>query len=162
MYHTKTMGTSSVQNRNNCNDFTNILSKQLRDAFEPFMGKKVRKISGYKGWMKQTQKIVDQYVPKNIVGMNDNDRCVIYASYTSLICSIKLWDPSEKVWAENDIYIGRFDDETGILTALNEPTEYPTDLTLDAFYAAQNKARELTKLLSEQETILKEYRVSIR
>ena len=156
---TKTIACSTVDNRNRCNDITNILSAQIKESFEPFLFKKVRKISGYKGWLKATYAITESYTTDKILGLNSHDRIQIYSSYTSLICEIKLWDAEEKLWTANTIYFGRFDDETGILTALAEPTEYRTDLTIDEFYHAQNNVRELKKELEKHESVMKEFRL---
>ena len=157
--YTKTIACSTVDNRNRCNDITNILSAQLKESFEPFLFKKVRKISGYKGFLKATNKIIESYTTDKIIGLNSHDKILIFGHYTSLICQLQLWDAEEKRYTENTIYFGRFDDETGILTALAEPTEYRTDLNIDEFHNAQNNIRELKKELEKHESVIKEFRL---
>tara|TARA_B100001063_G_C16618254_1_gene479327 strand:- start:107 stop:655 length:549 start_codon:yes stop_codon:yes gene_type:complete len=130
---------SRIENRNNCNYFSNCFSRDLIELFTPFLNKKVRKISGYGGWLKSIEKLIEPWQKQQIVGFGEHDKIMIYASYTSLICRVQTWDKASRKYASNEIYFGRFDDTNGELTQLSEPTKYRIDLTAEELIEAQNQ-----------------------
>ena len=50
---------SRIENRNTCNYFSNCVSRDLVKLFTPFLNKKVRKISGYGGWLKSIENLIE-------------------------------------------------------------------------------------------------------
>tara|TARA_R100001509_G_scaffold135257_1_gene88990 strand:+ start:622 stop:1107 length:486 start_codon:yes stop_codon:yes gene_type:complete len=148
---------SSIENRNNCNYFSNCFSRDLVDLFTPFLNKKVRKVSGHGGWLKSIEKLIEPWQKQQIVGFGDNDRILIYASYTSLVCKVQTWDKVSKRYASNEIYFGRVDDSTGVLTELSEPTKYRIDLTADELIDAQNQHNFHHSKMIEAQAIIRNF-----
>lgn len=151
---------SRIENRNNCNYFSNCISRDLNELFTPFLNKKVRKISGYGGWLKSIKKLIEPWQKKQIVGFNEIDKIMIYASYTSLICRVQTWDQVSKKYCSNEIYFGRFDDSTGELTKLAEPTKYRIDLTAEELIDAQNTHNFHQSKMTEAAAIIRNFQDS--
>ena len=148
---------SRIENRNNCNYFSNCISRDLIELFTPFLNKKVRKISGHGGWLKSIEKLIEPWQKKQIVGFGDIDRIMIYASYTSLVCKVQTWDQVSKKYASNEIYFGRINDSTGVLTQLSEPTKYRIDLTADELIDAQNQHNFHQSKMTEAAAIIRNF-----
>ena len=151
---------SRIENRNSCNFFSNCISRDLIELFTPFLNKKVRKVSGYGGWIKSIEKLIEPWQKKQIVGFNELDKIMIYASYTSLICKVQTWDQVSRKYCSNEIYFGRFDDSTGELTKLAEPTKYRIDLTAEELIDAQNTHNFHQSKMTEAAAIIRNFQDS--
>lgn len=85
---------------------------------------------------------------------------MIYGSYTSLICRVQTWDQVSKKYCSNEIYFGRFDDSTGELTKLAEPTKYRIDLTVEELIDAQNTHNFHESKMTEAAAIIRNFQDS--
>lgn len=151
---------SRIENRNTCNYYSNCISRDLNKLFTPFLTKKVRKISGYGGWLKSIEKLIESCKENHKLYFDKCDKIMIYGSYTSLICRVQTWDQVSKKYCSNEIYFGRFDDSTGELTKLAEPTKYRIDLTVEELIDAQNTHNFHESKMTEAAAIIRNFQDS--
>ena len=131
---------SRIQDRNAINATANEISGHVLRMLSPWQGKKIRKISGHGGNVAKLQEEFDRYCSDH--GYNQPGQHLwvsLTASYTSLLVTIR--DTSRPI--NTEVYVGRFNDETGILTHLGEGEKRRTDYTLAEVEQALAKAREL-------------------
>ena len=143
---------SRIQDRNAINTAANEIQGHLLRLLSPWQNKKIRKISGHGGNVAKLQAEFDRYCQDH--GYNQAGQHLwvcMTASYTSLIVTIR--DTARPIQAE--LYVARFDNETGILTHLGEGEKRRTDYTLaeveQAKYRAQvleAEARELRRVVN--------------
>jgi hypothetical protein len=131
---------SKIQDRNAINALANEIGGHMLRMLSPWQGKKIRKISGHGGNVAKLQAEFDRYCFDH--GYNQPGQPLwvnMHASYTSLIVTIR--DNTRPISTE--LYLARFDDETGILTALGNGDKRRTDYTLTEVEQALNRAQEL-------------------
>jgi hypothetical protein len=118
---------SRIQDRNAINTAANEIQGHMLRLLSPWGGLKIRKISGYGGNVAKLQAEFDRYCQDH--GYNQPGQPLwvnMHASYTSLIVTIR--DDTRAISTE--VYVGQFNDETGILTRLGEGEKRRTDYTL--------------------------------
>lgn len=131
---------SRIQDRNAINAAANEIEGHMLRMLSPWQGLKVRKISGHGGNVAKLQAEFDRYCSDH--GYNQAGQHLwvcMTASYTSLIVTIR--DTARPI--NTELYVGRFNDETGILTHLGEGGKRRTDYTLAEVEQALAKAAEL-------------------
>ena len=131
---------SRIQDRNAINAAANEIGGHVLRMLSPWQGSKVRKISGHGGNVAKLQAEFDRYCLDH--GYNQAGQHLwvcMTASYTSLIVTIR--DTARPI--NTELYVGRFNDETGILTHLGEGEKRRTDYTLAEVEQALAKAAEL-------------------
>ena len=131
---------SRIQDRNAINTAANEIQGHMLRLLSPWQGKKIRKISGHGGNVAKLQEEFDRYCFDH--GYNQPGQALwvnMHASYTSLIITVR--DNTRPISTE--LYVGRFDDETGILTALGDGDKRRTDYTLAEVEQALTRAQVL-------------------
>jgi hypothetical protein len=131
---------SRIQDRNAINTAANKIQGHMLRLLSPWQGKKIRKISGHGGNVAKLQAEFDRYCQDH--GYNQAGQHLwvcMTASYTSLIVTIR--DTARPISTE--LYVARFDYETGILTALGDGDKRRTDYTLAEVEQALNRAQVL-------------------
>jgi hypothetical protein len=131
---------SRIQDRNAINTAANEIQGHLLRLLSPWQNKKIRKISGHGGNVAKLQAEFDRYCQDH--GYNQAGQHLwvcMTASYTSLIVTIR--DTARPISTE--LYVARFDYETGILTALGDEDKRRTDYTLAEVEQALNRAQVL-------------------
>ena len=127
-----------INAQNEINAVANEVDGHLVRLFSEWQDVKARKISGGGGFVKKLQAQLEEYEQSH--GYNSDDWWLhCYASYTSIIASLR----NRKTALKVEIYLARFDDETGVLTRVHECLQRRTDYTLEGVQANINKAREL-------------------
>jgi hypothetical protein len=134
-----------ITDQNSINGLANEVEGHLLRVLSPWQGLKVRKVSGHGGYVAKLQAEFDRYCADhgyNVAGYTQGQPywLNIYASYTTLLARVS--DHSTTVKAV-EIYLGKFDDQTGILTHLNAGTKRRTDYTLAEVEGALAKASKL-------------------
>ena len=130
-----------IKDQNSINGLAHEIEGHLLRVLSPYQGLKVRKISGYGGYVAKVQAEFDRYCSDHGYNVQGGDYWLnIYASYTSLIAKV-----SDHTSAARpvEMYLGGFDDQTGILTRLNDGTKRRTDYTLSEVEGALAKASKL-------------------
>jgi hypothetical protein len=131
---------SRIQDRNAINTAANEIQGHMLRLLSPWQGKKIRKISGNGGNVAKLQEEFDRYCLDH--GYNQAGQPLwvnMSASYTSLLVTIR-----DTARATNtELYVARFDNETGILTALGNGDKRRTDYTLAEVEQALIRAQEL-------------------
>jgi hypothetical protein len=131
---------SRIQDRNAINTAANEIQGHMLRLLSPWQGKKIRKISGHGGNVAKLQAEFDRYCQDH--GYNQAGQHLwvcMTASYTGLIVTIR--DTARPISTE--LYVARFDGETGIMTALGDGDKRRTDYTLAEVEQALNRAQVL-------------------
>jgi hypothetical protein len=129
-----------IQDQNAINATANEVEGHLLRLLSPWQGLKIRKISGHGGNVAKLQAEFDRYCQDH--GYNQPGQPLwvnMHASYTSLIITVR--DTTRPISTE--LYVARFDDETGILTALGDGDKRRTDYTLTEVEQALARAQVL-------------------
>ena len=130
-----------IKDQNDLNAEANLIQGHLIRILSPYQGLKVRKISGSGGYVAKLQAEFQRYWTDH--GYNQIGQPYwlnVYASYTSLIATVSDHSTTAR---SVEMYLGRFNDETGILTGLCESTKRRTDYTLSEVEGALAKASKL-------------------
>ena len=142
---------SRIQDRNAINTAANEIQGHLLRLLSPWQGKKIRKISGHGGNVAKLQAEFDRYCQDHGYNQAGQHLWVCMTASTGLIVTIR--DTARPISTE--LYVARFDNETGILTHLGEGEKRRTDYTLaeveQAKYRAQvleAEARELRRVVN--------------
>jgi len=131
---------SRIQDQNAINALANEIEGHVLRLLSPWQGLKIRKISGNGGNVAKLQTEFDRYCLGH--GYNQPGQPLwvcLHANFTSLIVSIRNTAAPINV----DLYVGRFNDETGVLTHLGNGTTRRTDYTLAEVEQALAGANQL-------------------
>lgn len=144
----------TINDRNTVNREANMIEGHLLRMLSPYQGQKVRKISGHGGNVAKLQAEFDRYCSDH--GYNQQGQpfwLTLHGSYTSIIATLR--DTSRSINVE--IYLGRFDDQTGILTHLGDGFKRRTDYTLQKVEHAFMMARSLEDQARELRSSVREF-----
>ena len=131
----------AVATRNGLNSKAMEAQQRLVALLTPYLGRKIRKISGYGGYVAKLQAELDRYCSDHGYNVKDEGCWLnIYASYTTLLARVSVHSSTARPVV---IHLGGFDDQTGILTRLNDSIKRRTDYTLSEVEAALSKAYQL-------------------
>jgi len=126
--------------QNTINALANEVEGHLLRILSPYQGFKVRKISGHGGYVAKLQAEFDRYCKDHGYNVQNEPYWLnTYASHTALIAGLRGIQSALKV----ELYLGRFDDKTGILTGLVEGKTRRTDYTLEEVQQANTTASQL-------------------
>ena len=130
-----------ITDQNNINGLANEIEGHLLRILSPYQGFKVRKVSGHGGYVAKLQAEFDRYCSDHGYNVEGQPYWLnIYASYTTLLATVR--DHTNRC-KPTDMYLGRFSDETGILTGLCESAKRRTDYTLIEVQEALARASQL-------------------
>jgi len=151
--------------RNVANKMTNRISTELHKLFLDYCAlseskRKICKTSGYKGFTKAVQTRVDNLVNDFMDGHTvfdvNNNSVRVYTTYGCLICKVKIRDPINHRDVTNELYFGRFNEDTGCITTINEPTKYRTDYTVEEYIDARNRETYHQDELIKAQSLIKQ------
>ena len=142
-----------IKDQNAIHGEANVIEGHLLQILSPWQGLKVRKISGQGGYVAKLQAELDRYCADHGYNVEGQPYWLnVYASYTSLIARVK---DHTSTASPVELYLGRFNDQTGILTQLGEGVKRRTDYTLSEVeqalataYQLEEQARELRSSVS--------------
>ena len=130
-----------IKDQNSLNAEANLIQGHLIRILSPYQGLKVRKISGHGGYVAKLQAEFQRYWIGH--GYNQPGQPYwlnVYASYTSLIATVRDNTSTAK---PVEMYLGRFNDQTGVMTHLSECSDRRTDYSLSEVEEALAKASQL-------------------
>ena len=130
-----------IKDQNTLNGVANEIEGHLIRILSPYQGLKVRKVSGHGGYVAKLQAEFQRYRIGH--GYNQPGQPYwlnVYASYTTLLATVRDNTTTAK---PVEMYLGGFDDQTGILKQLCEGTKRRTDYTLAEVEEALAKASRL-------------------
>jgi hypothetical protein len=146
---------SSVADRNLINAEANIIEGHLLRMLSPWQGKKIRKVSGHGGNVAKLQAEFDQYcLDHGCNQLNQPYWLNMYASCSSLIATLR---QSMAGTLKVEMYLGRWDNTSGILTHLGEGYKRRTDYTLEWVEATRKQAAQLEDQARELRSQLREF-----
>jgi len=127
-----------INAQNQINARANEVDGHLVRLFSEWQDIKARKVSGHGGFVKKLQAQLEEYEQSH--NYNTEDWWLhCYASYTSIIACLR----NRKTALKVEIYLARFDDETGILTHVHDCIKRKTDYTVEGVANNIKKATEL-------------------
>ena len=130
-----------IKDQNNINGLANEIEGHLLRILSPYQGLKVRKVSGYGGYVAKLQAEFNRYCSDHGYNVQGQPYWLnIYASYTTLLATVR--DHTSRC-KPVEMYLGGFDDQTGILKQLCKGTQRRTDYTLSEVEGALAKASKL-------------------
>ena len=138
---------SRIQDQNAINALANEIEGHVLRLLSSWQGLKIRKISGNGGNVAKLQAEFDRYCLDH--GYNQPGQPLwvcLHANFTSLIVSIR--NTAAPISA--DLYVGRFNEEAGVLTHLGNGTTRRTDYTLaevEQALAGANQLEEQARVL---------------
>jgi hypothetical protein len=161
-----------LQNKVDARNKVNALALQYREdlveILKPYLGKKIRKVSGYGGWVKALEPALD-----DLAARYREQGCRTYCTF----CITSFWaelsvsyetGPHSCDYVKQQISIGKCQTEDshargkadGVLTELDDfqPGDfYQTDWTADVVVHLQNQVRQAREELRELEAKLRRF-----
>lgn len=161
---------SEVEYRNKLNKKANQVEIELRDFFKPFVGKKIRTISGYGNWTKSVNPLLYRYTEalrkdgftlrcRYSAGSLMFDLSMYYQAFRTDFFS-GLDHTSAVTISVDNIYIGSWDESTGNLYRVAEDIdidERRTDWTVDELAAIRKKLVETKDELRRLESSISDF-----
>ena len=151
-----------VAARNKLNRLAAQYRLELAAVLAPYLGKKIRKVSGYGGWVKALEKPIEELRASY---MAENCRVCFEFSGTRFWAEFSLsyqGDPGHCLYLKQTLFLGRCVTEDGfgrgkadgILTELEHPEESlpRTDWTVDEVQNLMNQQKHYKELLREVES----------
>ena len=130
-----------IKDQNTLNGVANEIEGHLLRILSPYQGLKVRKVSGNGGYVSKLQAEFQRYWVEH--GYNQPGQPYwlnVWASHTTLMATVR---DNTNTAKPVEMYLGKFDDQTGILKQLWEGTKRRTDYTLAEVEEALAKASRL-------------------
>jgi len=135
------MNNDRITAQNTLNGVANEVQGHLLRILSPYQGLKVRKVSGDGGYVAKLRAELDRYCQDHGYNIQGQPYWLnIYASHTSLIATVRDIATTAK---PVEMYLGRFDDSTGVMTHLSDGTKRRTDYSLSEVEEALAKASRL-------------------
>ena len=146
-----------VDARNQLNARAMAAEAELLAILTPWIGRKIRKTSGYGGWVAKLEPVIRAYEVRT---GNKADRVWLACSVSWISLEIRhtlQLQPHGVSYSKAQLSIGKIDD-TGILLELFQPTELRTDYTAQEIdearaeaYRLESEARDLRHKIREFE-----------
>jgi hypothetical protein len=141
-----------VDARNHLNTRAMAAEAELLAILTPWIGRKIRKTSGYGGWVAKLEPVIREFTDRG-----DRTWLTCQHSWLALECQNRLQMERGVTYAKAQLSIGKIDD-TGILLELFQPTELRTDYTAQEIdearaeaYRLESEARDLRHKIREFE-----------
>jgi len=149
-----------VQARNQFNALCNLTEGHLVRLLSEWQDQKVWKVSGHGGAVAKLQKQFDQYCQQNGYNQQGKPFLSLVGRYGALNVFIRATcypgGEGTPINLSADIYLARFNDQTGVMTRLLECYKRRVDYTLEEIkekaeraYALEAEARELRSSISD-------------
>jgi hypothetical protein len=127
-----------VEARNQLNGRAMAAQAELLAILTPWLGRKIRKTSGYGGWVAKLEPVIREFSDRS-----DRTWLTCQHGWLALECQSMLQlQPHGVSYSKAQLSIGKVD-ETGVLLELFQPTELRTDYTTTEVEFARARAFEL-------------------
>ena len=141
--------------QNEINAIANEIEGHLVRLLSDWQQKKAVKVSGHGGFVQKLKAQLEDYNASHGYNVQDGDLWLnVYTSYTSVIANVRNTKTAQKV----EIYLARFDDETGVLTQVHECLQRRTDYTAESVNAAFAEAHQLEQQARELLSTVSDFR----
>jgi hypothetical protein len=145
-----------ISAQNEINLVANEIDGHLVRLLSEWINLKARKVSGYGGFVKKLSEQLDQYNESHSYNKKDGNWWLnVHASYTSIIATVRNLNTAQKI----DIYLGRFDDKTGVLTRVEDVLKRKTDYTLEDVQGWIKKATELENQAQQLRGLVRDFNI---
>ena len=160
---------NEVDFRNKVNAKADEVQTKLIDLFRPFVGKKVRTISGYGDWSAPVKKILDPYL-ESVRDSGYRIMCryscgslffEIDTIYKNQKINYKGLESDHAIYVKEEFYVGRWDEDNGNLKEVSQnDVDYKRrkDWTIEELQETRNKIKELEKELSTLQGNIRSFR----
>ena len=154
--------------RNAVNLKTNQVQKELIEFFRPFIGKKIRTISGYGDWSKLVKSSLSLYIDDL---WDEGYRVICHSSSGSLFFEIDTTyrydtidyrgcEDHSTAYVKAEFYVGSWDESTGNLNKVYEDEKIQprkTNWTVEELAATRKKIKEMREELRDLESSVREF-----
>ena len=139
-----TIDPALVEARNGLNRAAMAAETELLEILVPYIGRKVRKTSGYGGWVAKLEPEIKAFIDRQVAECIRQAWISCQASWIDLECKtiIQLPERSGCTYLKAQLSIGKVD-ESGVLLELFQPTTLRTDYTVSEIEFARARAYEL-------------------
>ena len=145
-----------IKAQNEINFLANEIEGHLSRLLSEWQGVKARKVSGHGGFVKKLETQLDDYSSDHGYNVQGGQVWLnVYASYTSIIATIRDRKTAQSV----EIYLARFNDETGVLTKIEDCVKRRTDFSLEEVQGCIQKARELEGQASQLRSTVRDFSI---
>ena len=144
-----------VDARNQLNAAAMAAEAELIAILTPWIGRKIRKTSGYGGWVAKLEPTIREF-ESNLTSRTNNAWIACQHSWLHLEVKNMLQMERGVSYAKADLSIGRVDD-SGVLTELYQPTELRTDYTTTEVEFARARAYELEQQARDLRHSIREF-----
>ncbi len=146
----------AVDHRNMVNKRASDTKQQLQTIFEPYIGKKVWKITGRGGLVAPLKKRFEGFREEEQFNCQGTKwRLWVMATYGWMTAEIDYWH-HETSYTKQTINIGRTDNESGVLKEFYEES-FKSDYSKDEVEAASEKIHELKQEIYSLEGSIREF-----
>lgn len=143
-----------INTQNTINARANEVEGHLVRLFSEWQDVKALKVSGSGGFVKKLQTQLEEYEESH--GYNSDDWWLhCYASYGSIIANLRNRKSALKV----EIYLARFDTQTGILSQVHDCIQRKTDYTVKDVANNIKKARELEEQARQLRSEIRDFSI---
>lgn len=165
----RTNKANEVDFRNKVNAKADEVQTKLIDLFRPFVGKKIRTVSGYGDWSAPVKKVLDPYLKS----VRDSGYRVIWRyscgslffeidrTYKHKEINYKGWESDHAVYVKEEFYVGRWEEENGNLREVSQnDVDYKRrkNWTVEELQETRNKIRTLENELSNLKGSIRSFR----
>jgi hypothetical protein len=141
-----------VEARNQLNANAMAAEAELIEILTPWLGRKIRKMSGYGGWVAKLEPVIREFTDRG-----DRTWLTCQHSWLTLECQSMLQlQPHGVSYSKAQLSIGKID-ETGVLLELFQPTELRTNYTATEIDFARARAFELEQQARDLRHSIREF-----
>jgi hypothetical protein len=154
--------TEQVQARNQFNALCNLTEGHLVRLLNDWQDQKVWKVSGHGGAVSKLSKQFEQYCQQNGYNQQGKPFLCLVGRYGALNVFIRATcypgGEGTPINLSADVYLARFDDQTGIMTRLLECYKRRVDYTLEEIQAKAKRAYQLEAEARELRSSISDFR----
>lgn len=150
-----------VDTRNKVNAKANELQAEFTKLLQPFVGKKVIKVTPYRQWTKQVAAVIDPLISRE--GLDTKFRIVFnfsaYSVYATVDTTYRLGEYSVDYVARS-FYVCGLDgdcDGTSLTELPRDPANFRTDYTLEEVVQKMTELSELETKVADIKSQLREF-----
>ena len=144
-----------IEARNQLNTAAMAAEAELIAILTPWIGRKIRKTSGYGGWVAKLEPTIREF-ESNLTSRTHHAWIACQHNWLHLEVKNMLHMERGVSYAKADLSIGKVDD-TGVLEELYQPTELRTDYTTTEVEFARARAYELEQQARDLRHSIREF-----
>lgn len=150
-----------VEAQNNLNRAAMLAAANVRDILAPYVGRKVRKISGHGGWVAALDRQLQTFYSTAPEIYGTGTRVWVSCRYRWVSVEIQRQhrdvDGGHLCYLKQDLPVAVINEETGELERVNDPVELITSYTAEWLEHTRREARELENRARDLRHAMREF-----